>query len=96
MTNISKDEGVLSVLAKRLVDERLPKALEMKTRIDRGEVLNDLDLAFLSRVLEEANSIAPLVAKDPKAFEISTKMLSLYREITETALRNEQAADGGT
>jgi hypothetical protein len=75
-----------------MVEERLPKALELKERVGRGEVLNALDLAFLERVLGEANQITPLIEDDPKAVEIATKMLGLYREITTQALKNEQAA----
>ena len=91
MSKLTKEEGVVSVLAKRLVDERLPKALSMKERMDRGETLNDLDLAFLSRVLEEANSVTSAIAEDPKAQEIAARMVGLYKEITEKALKNEQA-----
>ena len=42
MSEISKDLDVLVVLAKRMAEERVPRALEIKERVDRGEVLSDL------------------------------------------------------
>ena len=44
MSEISKTSGLIAVLAKRMVEERLPKALALKERVDRGESLNELDL----------------------------------------------------
>ncbi len=40
VSEIPKETGVIAVLAKRMVEERLPKALALKERVDRGEVLN--------------------------------------------------------
>ena len=51
MSEVSKDAGVIAVLAKRMVEERLPKALAMKERVDKGGLLNDLDLAFLEQIV---------------------------------------------
>ena len=47
MAEVSKELGVIAVLAKRMVEERLPKALALKDRVDKGAVLDDLDIAFL-------------------------------------------------
>src|SRR5262245_8652331 len=38
MAGISKETGIKAVLAKRMIEERLPKALALKERIDRGGV----------------------------------------------------------
>jgi hypothetical protein len=95
VSEISKQTGVIAVLAKRMVEERLPKALALKERIDRGEVLNELDLQFLEQVLTDANAAKPLMRDDPRVLEIAGRMLQLYKEITDKALANEQArADG--
>ena len=37
MSEVSKETGLIAVLAKRMVEERLPKALALKERVDRGE-----------------------------------------------------------
>ena len=91
MAQASKELGVIAVLAKRMVEERLPKALAMKERVDRGEVLNELDLNFLEEVLKDANTIGPLMKQDPRMAEVGGRMLQLYKEITAKALDNEQA-----
>lgn len=91
MAQVSKDLGVIAVLAKRMVEERLPKALALKERVDRGEVLNDLDLSFLEQVFADANKIGPLMKENPQVREIAGRMMQLYKEITTKALENEKA-----
>lgn len=95
MAEISKETGVIAVLAKRMVEERLPKALALKERVDRGELMNDLDLNFLEQVIEDANTVLPLAKDNPKVMEIAGRMLQMYREITEKGLANEQASGAG-
>ena len=91
MAQESKELGVKAVLAKRMVEERLPKALALKERIDRGELLNGLDLNFLEQVVKDANEAIPMVKDDPRVMEVAARMLQLYKEITAKALENEQA-----
>jgi hypothetical protein len=95
VSEISKDVGVKAVLAKRMVEERLPKALALKERVDKGDVLNELDLQFLEQVVTDATTVKPLMRDDPRVLEIAGRMLELYKEITEKALANEQARAGG-
>ena len=91
MAQAPKELGVKAVLAKRMVEERLPKALALKERIDRGELLNGLDLNFLEQVVKDANEAIPMVKDDPRVMEVAARMLQLYKEITSKALENEQA-----
>ena len=90
MAEVSKEVGVIAVLAKRMVEERLPKALALKDRVDKGAVLDDLDIAFLQQVVDDANKVKPLMKSDPRVLETAGRMLQLYREISEKALANEQ------
>jgi hypothetical protein len=95
VSEASKDSGIKAVLAKRMVEERLPKALELKARIDKGGVLNELDLNFLEQVVTDATALKPMMRDDPRVLEVAGRMMELYREITEKALANEKArADG--
>jgi hypothetical protein len=91
VAQVSKDLGVIAVLAKRMVEERLPKALALKERVDRGEVLNDLDISFLEQVFADANKISPLIKENSQVAEIGGRMMQLYKEITSKALENEKA-----
>ena len=95
MSDVSKQTGVIAVLAKRMVEERLPKALALKERVDKGDVLNELDLNFLEQVVKDANSNRALMRDEPRVLEVAGRMMELYREITEKALANEQARSGG-
>ena len=88
------DLGVTAVLAKRMVEERLPKALALKERVDRGETLNELDLNFLEQVVKDANQVIPLMKHDERVVKAGTQMLLLYKEITAKALENEQVKRG--
>ena len=94
MSEMPHDIGVLTVLAKRLVEERLPKALNLQERVNRGEVLNDLDLNFLEQVLTDAKSIAPIVRRYPQYHDVASRVVRLYKEIMDKALENETAKKG--
>ena len=85
------DKGTIAVLMKRLNEQRLPRALELRDRVNRGDVLTELDIKFLSDVFEDTNRIKPLVERNPEYHEIVGRMVALYKEITDKALANEQA-----
>ncbi len=92
MTEDSKDEGVITVLLQRLEQQRLPRLLDLKKKVENGEQLNDFDIEYLSEVLADAEKVGPLVERHPEYAELVTKMVSLYKEITEKALENENKA----
>jgi len=91
MTNKQDDTGVLAALIQRLESQRLPKLLALKEEVDKGQRLSDHDLHFLQEVLTDAQHVAPMVAKHPELAILASKLTTLYREITETALANEKA-----
>jgi hypothetical protein len=91
MAEVSKETGILAVLAKRMVEERLPKALELKERIDKGGLLNDLDLNFLEQVVKDAAAIRPLLKDNQRLIDVAASMTRLYKEISDKALENEKA-----
>jgi hypothetical protein len=90
MAESSKQDGVIQALVERLEKIRLPVALQLKEKVDRGELLNDMDIAFLEEVLSDSRLIKPLVDAHPEWQDIAARMAQLYREITEKALENEQ------
>ena len=85
------DEGVTIVLLERFKKQRLPKALRLKEKVDAGELLSDADIAFLEQVFSDARQILPMVEKRPELESLASQAMQLYREITEQALKNEQA-----
>ncbi len=94
MADTSKDAGLIQVLAKRLETKRLPWALSLKEKVDRGETLDEFDIQFLTEVFEDAQHIRPLVDRHPEWQDLATRLVQLYKEITDKALENEQAKAG--
>lgn len=90
MTDSSKDAGTIQTLLDRLNTRRLPRALELKDRVDRGEKLTDNDLHFLKLVLEDSNVAQGLAARNPEFQPLVARLITLYGEITAKALENEQ------
>ena len=89
MTESTNDAALIQVLAERLEKIRLPVALELKEKVDQGEVLNDLDIGFLEEVLGDVGKIKPLLDRHPEWHDLAGRMASLYNDITTKALENE-------
>ncbi len=92
MSQKEQDIGVATVVFERLEKERLPRALELKAKVDAGERLDDMDIALLERVFAESEDVKSLLERHPEYQEVATKMASLYEEITAKALENEKSA----
>ena len=90
MIDQSKDDGVIVALLERFEKQRLPRARQLKEKVDLGEKLSDLDIAFLEEVFSDANRSMPLADKHPELQNLVANAIRLYREITEKALDNEK------
>jgi len=91
MTDPSKnDDGVISVLFKRLETQRLPHLLALREKVNKGELLNDFDLTFMKEVFHDANQSKALLDRHPEYQDLAARLIHLYHEITEKALENEQ------
>ena len=92
MTDETKDLGLAIVLLNKLTEETLPKALEIKARLDQGERLDHWDIDFLNELYKRAEQIKPLVDRHPEYQEVYAKAAHLYKQITDQALLNEKGS----
>jgi len=90
MTDHQTRDGVVLAFLERFEKFRLPRALEIKERVDQGATLETFDMDFLTRVFEDAQRIKPMVDQRPDLQALYTRAVDLYHEITEKALDNEQ------
>ena len=90
MSEATEDIGVIIALVNRYTEHRLPKVIAVKERVELGERLSEYDIKFLDEILKDANRIMPLVDKHPEWEPLTTRAISLYKEITEKSLENEK------
>ena len=94
MSDHPDDTATMQVLLDRLVKFRLPRALALKERVDKGERLEEADIAFLKSALEDAQNGQHFVARNPELHSIGSQIAQLYDDIVSKALENEKKASG--
>jgi len=90
MAEIEHSLGVIIVVLERFEKYRLPRALRLKDKVDRGLPLSEADLHFLQVVYRDTRQFLPLVDHHPRYQGFVTRAIHLYHHITETGLQNEK------
>lgn len=90
MTNADNDAGVIQALLKRFDEQRLPRALELKAKVDGGTRLEQFEVDYLEDILGDIRAIKGLVDRHPEFESLVIRGMQLYTEITSKALQNEQ------
>jgi len=86
----TRDRGIAQVLLMRLENERLPLALKLKEKVDRGERLSDYDTRFLKQVVKESGEAKRLATRMPQYQDLIQRLADLYDEISRKGLENEK------
>ena len=93
--NKTRDKGVAQVLLVRLESQRLPRALKLKEKVDRGERLTEFDTQFLKQATQEGREARKLAEKLPQYQEVVNRMAALYEKIARKGAENEKKAAPG-
>ena len=91
MSRETGDLLTIQALLERLVKFHLPRTLEVKKRIENGELLTDHDIEYLHLALEHAWDGYSIVANHAEYQHITFQLFELYDEIITQALENERA-----
>ena len=86
------DDATLQALLERLVKFRLPRALDIKRRVDAGARLADSEVDFLKQALEDAQHAAKYVVRNPEVHAVGAQVAQLYADIVRKAMENEKHA----
>jgi len=89
MEQKDKDALIISAALNRLNKFRLPRALSLKKKVDSGEVLNDFDLNFLQRALDDARELNPILERNPQYLELRDKAVGLCEQILQKDAENQ-------
>lgn len=90
-TQEEKDAGLMAALEERYHKQRLPRVLALKEKVERGEVLDDFDTAFIQEVLDGIREIQPLIHRHHECLALVSNMIKLCNEITARDLENEKS-----
>ncbi|MEA3302886.1 MAG: hypothetical protein U9Q75_06400 [Pseudomonadota bacterium] len=92
MNQSTQDTGVIAALLERLETLRLPRLLAIQEKVDAGEPLGDLELDFMERAIADVQDILPIIDRHPEYQQLTTQVVTLYKEISEKALQLEKNA----
>ena len=89
MEQKDKDALIVAAALQRLIKFRLPRALSLKKKVDSGELMNDFDLNFLRRSLDDARDLNPILERNPDYLGLRDKAVGLCEQILKKNADNE-------
>ena len=90
MNDSTMDAGLIEVLLERLEKQRLPRLLAIKEKVDGGHSLDDFDVDYLEKSMEDARSFISVIDRHPEYQSLAAKVMDLYKTISEKALEIEK------
>ncbi len=86
----AEHDGTFQAMVENFVEWRLPTLVDIRDRVDAGELLTDGDIEILSRVIDQAHDFGHAAHEFPEAKPLISKVIELYEHITERGLQNEE------
>jgi hypothetical protein len=90
MADNKKDQGIIFVLLERFKNQRYPRALALKKKVDAGGILDEYDEQFLDEVFQDFDKVKALVERNPEYKELVTEILNLWNDIIEKNIENQK------
>ncbi|PCI58383.1 MAG: hypothetical protein COB45_00475 [Gammaproteobacteria bacterium] len=90
MDQEEKDKGVIAVLLKRFENERYPRAQLIKAKVDKGAVLDELDMSFIEQTLEDAHQEMAIILRHPEYASLAKEIMLMYEEIMSKSQQNSK------
>ncbi len=85
-----KHAGIMQALVEEFEKHRLPILLKIKDKVDHGKAINEGELEFLEKVIEDAGRTMHMMVGYPELHEFCQHVVHLYQYITAKALENEK------
>jgi hypothetical protein len=82
------DLGLVQVLLDELEKHTLPRALDLKEKVDRGELVDEFDQEFLEHALELTTRIDSVMQRHAEYQALAARVSHLCHQITAKALEN--------
>ena len=89
MDQHEEDRATITAVLKRFEQWRLPQALEVKSRLEKGGALTERDNEFLGRMFDSMRDLIPLVERNPEYQKLAAQAIGLLNELTKLAEANE-------
>ena len=87
--SMTKNDALIEVVLERFVNTRIPRILDIKEKVDKGELLSEIDIIFFTQVLKDTRDNQHLLKDNEDLKQVFARAMHLYKEITELALENE-------
>ena len=91
MAELNREDALMTVMLRHFGSHWLPDTLDIKERVDRGEVLSDWAAEFLDEALRDISHTKPLVDRHPELQPLYARTAVMFLAITHRALENEKA-----
>ncbi|MFV9615409.1 MAG: hypothetical protein ACNYZG_05595 [Gammaproteobacteria bacterium] len=90
MDKKTEDTGVILVLLESFEKQRLPRIIEIKLKLEYGDIINEFELEYLSEALHDVRMLFPYLDRHPEYQALVAKIIHFYKLVLDEALANER------